>query len=129
MSDFTYIMLKPRKVGGEIRQPGELVPEAAGWKNRQAYLNRSIITPIPVANLTADQRKVYEAWLNPVETNVEPQRETTFVERIGAMSIDEIKTKVNQGTLDAVVVWEAESEGRQRSTLMNWLEEQAEDEE
>lgn len=33
-----YVARKPLKVGGVLRQPGELVPEAAAWPNLRAYL-------------------------------------------------------------------------------------------
>lgn len=131
MDELTYIMLKPRKVGGRIRQPGELVPEAAGWKNRSAYLNRGVITATPVESLSDEHRKAFDAWQERVEEpeTTTTQSEVTLAERLGSMSIEEIKAKVTAGELDAFLAWEAESEGRQRTTLMSWLEEQAEDEE
>lgn len=33
-----YVARKPIKIGAVIRQPGELVPEAAAWPNLRAYL-------------------------------------------------------------------------------------------
>lgn len=34
-----YVARKPLRVGGRTIQPGEVVPEAAGWKNVRAYVN------------------------------------------------------------------------------------------
>lgn len=135
--ELTYVMLKPRKVGKSIRQPGELVPEAASWSNRSAYINRGVISPIPVAGLSDDHRKVYEQWKSSREQSQQavqpegsgsppatPEPSGTNLADIETMTISEIRDKVASGEWDAAEVWDVESEGKQRSTLLEWLEEQ-----
>lgn len=43
-----YVALKPLLVGDGWRQPGQEVPEAANWRNLQAYLNTFRIQAVPV---------------------------------------------------------------------------------
>lgn len=42
-----YFALKRLKVGDGYREPGDEVPEAHGWRNVQAYINRSMLTVVP----------------------------------------------------------------------------------
>jgi hypothetical protein len=39
MTGLQYVARKPMKVEGRTIQPGEIVPEAATWKNVKAYVN------------------------------------------------------------------------------------------
>jgi hypothetical protein len=45
--DMTYVALRPLRVGGQTRQAGELVPEAATWHNVGAYIRGGHISAIP----------------------------------------------------------------------------------
>lgn len=38
-ADLTYVALRRLKVGSDVREPGDLVPEAAGWRNVSNYLS------------------------------------------------------------------------------------------
>lgn len=44
-----YVALKRMKVGNGYREPGEDVPEAASWRNLQAYLNRFMLQAVPIS--------------------------------------------------------------------------------
>ena len=162
----TYVMLKPRKVGKSVRQPGELVPEAEKWASRNAYISRGVIAPVPVAGLSEKHKTAYQTWKadqerrsgsrspqpepessgpqSPGPQSPGPQSPATpsedsgsgpsedsgsgMADQIDSMTIADIRQKVESGEWDPAEVWEVESEGKQRSTLMNWLEEQVEDE-
>ena len=40
----TYVARKRLKVGDEWREPGEEIPEAAGWRNLHSYLSSGAVT-------------------------------------------------------------------------------------
>lgn len=42
----TYIALKPLKVNGERRMPGEFVPEAKLWRNVHNYISSGHLAPV-----------------------------------------------------------------------------------
>lgn len=137
MSQLTYVMIKPRKVGRVVRQPGELVPEAAEWKNRDAYLNRGVISPVPIDSLSSEHRQTYDTWLAERGTvrsapgggdHTPPPSEGSpdLSEQVASLTIGEIKDRVQSGQWSPESVWEAEAGGKQRSTLTDWLEEQME---
>ena len=52
-----YVALRRLNVDGSVREPGDEVPEAAGWRNLRAYLSaghverqeRADAPPVPVA--------------------------------------------------------------------------------
>lgn len=44
-----YVVTKRLKVGDRVLQPGDEVPEAAGWTNRKAYVAGGHITEVPEA--------------------------------------------------------------------------------
>lgn len=46
--DFNYIALRRMTVGGEVRQPGDLVPEAAKWKDVAGKIRSGLIAPVRV---------------------------------------------------------------------------------
>jgi len=141
--ELTYVMLKPRKVGKGTRHPGELVPEAEQWASRNAYISRGVIAPVPVAGLSDEHKTAYQAWKTNQEhrsgsRSPRPESEVSstpsgasgsgLADHVDDMTISEIRQKVIDGDWDPAEVWEAESEGKQRSTLLDWLEEQVEDE-
>jgi hypothetical protein len=47
--ELTYVALKPLRVGGKIRQPGELVPEASEWHNLPAYISSGKLSAVPAS--------------------------------------------------------------------------------
>lgn len=142
MSEITYVLLKPRKVGHEVRQPGELVPEAHNWSNRNAYINRGVITSIPVESLSSDHEEAFRAWQQaeaerleaatepaspePSQPSQSPQR--SLSEQVAEATVDEVKDRVIAGDWGAAEVWEVESGDKRRSTLLTWLEEQVAEE-
>lgn len=58
----TYYALKPVQVGDDIRQPGDLVPEAAEWPFLSGYINEGKIAPVLVATLPEDTQMVLLEW-------------------------------------------------------------------
>lgn len=139
----TYVMLKPRKVGSGTRQPGELVPEAVNWNNRNAYITRGVISPVPVAGLSETHQESYNEWVREQERiqqeqernsggdetpspQSSPPEPPSFADTVADTNVDEIKEKVESGEWSAEAVWEAEEAGKKRSTLTEWLEEKIE---
>lgn len=146
----TYVMLKPRKVGQGTRQPGELVPEAVNWNNRNAYITRGVISPVPVSGLSHEHQRVYDEWVqqeqernsgddeppspqasSPESASADSQsapdgEQSAFESAVANENVDDIKVKVESGEWSAEAVWEAEESGKKRSTLTDWLEEQIE---
>jgi len=57
--EITYVALKPLRVGGQRREPGELVPEATEWPRVSAWINQGRITA--VARNAVDQKELEEA--------------------------------------------------------------------
>ena len=58
----TYFALKPILVGEDMRQPGDLVPEAADWTYVSAYVGEGKIAPVLVATLPEDVQMVLLDW-------------------------------------------------------------------
>lgn len=54
-----FVALKPQKIGEEIRQPGQLVPEAVNWK-RRALMNLGHIADMSETQLLAYHRERFE---------------------------------------------------------------------
>lgn len=51
-ANHTYVALRRLKVGTDIRNPGDLVPEAAGWRNVSNYLSGgwiAVVSPTTMA--------------------------------------------------------------------------------
>lgn len=150
MSELTYVMLKPRKVGHGTRQPGELVPEAANWSNRNAYITRGVIAPVPVTGLSDEHKQFYDTWVqqeqernsggdasspspasSPESASADAKsapdgEQSAFESAVANENVDDIKDKVESGEWSAEDVWEAEDKGKRRSTLTDWLEEKIE---
>ena len=143
MAELTYVMLKPRKVGAGIRHVGELVPEAEEWRNRNSYISRGVISAVPVDGLDEHSKKILEDWRNAQKQREQERQQQEAPEEdsspaVAAVSsgVDlsdkttgDVKELVTTGKLDPVEAWEAESEGKARSTLLSWLEEQVPDDE
>jgi len=61
------IALKQLKIGHEIRQPGEPVPEARFFRRRKALYNQGHLKAVPFEELTADQRLFLAEKLGKME--------------------------------------------------------------
>jgi hypothetical protein len=61
--ELTYVALRRLTVGGQPREKGELVPEAATWHNIDAYIRGGRIAPVPISAVDADElAKAEAAW-------------------------------------------------------------------
>lgn len=58
--EMTYVALKALTIGGERREPGELVPEATTWKNVSAYISGGHISPVPKSSVDAESLRAAE---------------------------------------------------------------------
>lgn len=58
--EMTYVALKALTIGGERREPGELVPEAETWHNVSAYISTGSITPVPKHSVNPDSLRKAE---------------------------------------------------------------------
>lgn len=58
--EMTYVALKPLRVGGKRREPGQLVPEAADWPRRSAWVDQGKIAPVPKTMVDADELEAAE---------------------------------------------------------------------
>lgn len=58
----TYFALKPVQVGDDLRQPGDLVPEANGWPYLSGYVSEGKIAPVLVATLPEDVQLTLLDW-------------------------------------------------------------------
>lgn len=59
--EMTYVALKPLRVGGQRREPGELVPEAEDWPRVSAWVSQGRIAVVAKAAVDPDQLKLAEA--------------------------------------------------------------------
>ena len=78
--DYTYIVRNVRlKVGTEYRYPGDLIPEAADWKNLRAYVEAK-----QIERLAVDDEEVQAALKRqaPAEKPAAPKPEGKAVEKI-----------------------------------------------
>lgn len=78
----TYYALRPIQVGGDIREPGDLVPEAASWQYLSGYLADGKIAPVLVATLPEEQQVMLLEW-----------EEAMIAEATGHVPTDEGGTK------------------------------------
>ena len=60
MVDMTYVALKPLRIGGQRREPGELVPEAATWPRVSAWVDTGRITVVAKSAVDPDALKAAE---------------------------------------------------------------------
>lgn len=60
--DITYYALKQMKVNGELRQPGDLIPEAQDWAALTGYIADARIAPVLVATLPKAHRDLLAEW-------------------------------------------------------------------
>ena len=62
MRAITYFAVKTLLVGGENREPGDLVPEAHEWPALSLYINEGKLCPVLVATLPKAARDALAAW-------------------------------------------------------------------
>ena len=60
--DVTYYALSPIEVGGEIRKPGQLIPEAHLWKHRGIHIRDGKIAPVLVVTLPQNTQDQLAEW-------------------------------------------------------------------
>lgn len=60
MVDMTYVALKPLRIGGQRREPGELVPEAATWPRVSAWIDTGRITAVAKSSVDPEALKAAE---------------------------------------------------------------------
>lgn len=58
----TYYALKPIDVHGDLREPGDLLPEVADWPFLNAYVNDGKVAPVLVATLPEEQQVMLLEW-------------------------------------------------------------------
>jgi hypothetical protein len=79
----TYYALGDIRVGDEVRQAGDLVPEAQMWPYLSGYISEGKIAPVLVATLPEEQQVMLLEWeeevLGVTEENI-PEAEKTPVE-------------------------------------------------
>lgn len=58
----TYYALRDVRVGDEVRQAGDLVPEAQTWPYLSGYIQDGHIAPVLVATLPEEQQVMLLEW-------------------------------------------------------------------
>lgn len=62
MMILTYFAVKPQKVGDDVREPGELIPEARDWAFLPGYITNGEIAPVLVATLPEETQQMLADW-------------------------------------------------------------------
>jgi hypothetical protein len=57
-----YYALIPITVGDEVRQEGDLIPEASTWRHKSLYLTEGRIAPVLVATLPKATQEKLKQW-------------------------------------------------------------------
>lgn len=96
----TYYALRDLRVGDEVRQCGDLVPEACTWPYLSGYITDGKIAPVLVATLPEEQQIMLLEWEEEVlgVTTVDiPEAEQGEVEDAKTVKVKKPKTeeKVN----------------------------------
>ena len=58
----TYYALKPVQVGEDMRQIGDLIPEAAQWSFLTGYVRDGHVAPVLVATLPESSQRMLMDW-------------------------------------------------------------------
>lgn len=85
-----YAALRTMEIGGTVRNPGDLVPEATTWRNIRPYLERFELTPVLVCTLSAEVQEQIAAW----ETAVADEKQAVIDEREEAALEAEIEAEL-----------------------------------
>jgi hypothetical protein len=70
----TYYALKPILVGEDLRDPGDLIPEANMWPFVEGYVADGKIAPVLVATLPEEAQAVLLEWENDQRVNDEMEK-------------------------------------------------------
>lgn len=62
----TYYALRDVRVGDEVRQAGDLVPEAIFWPYLSGYVSDGKLAPVLIATLPEDQQLMLLEWWDEV---------------------------------------------------------------
>jgi hypothetical protein len=96
----TYFALRPLTVGDEVRQIGDLVPEAATWPYLSGYITDGKISPVLVATLPEDVQIALMEWeedvLGVTHENI-PEAEEIEPKAEAAAEVKTTKTKQKTG--------------------------------
>lgn len=151
MQEMTYVANRPIQVRGERREAGALVPEAADWSTRRAYISRGKLSAVPRGSVDQDALKAAEdAWREAleakraadapeesseapdtsgeeeegVETTSEEEPEEEESRTYEDLNADEVKSLVESGKLDPDQALEAElnREDGGRKGVLKFLE-------
>lgn len=57
-----YYALRPVQVGTDVRQPGDLIPEAVEWPFLPGYIRDGYVAPVLVATLPEDVQAMLLEW-------------------------------------------------------------------
>ena len=72
--EMTYVALKPLRVGGKRREAGQLVPEAADWPRRSAWIDQGRIAAVPKTMVDAEDLAVAErAYAERIESKMQEE--------------------------------------------------------
>lgn len=70
----TYFALRPMVVGDDLRDAGDLVPEAVNWPYLTGYVADGKIAPVLVATLPEETQQMLLDW--EAEQNVDTEQNT-----------------------------------------------------
>lgn len=79
--ELTYVTLRPLRIGGQVRPPGALAPEAVNWHNIDAYIRNGSIAPVPREQVDQDELRAAEEALKP-QVQEKPQDEPEAVNEV-----------------------------------------------
>lgn len=88
----TYYAIKPIMVGGAMREPGDLIPEANFWPGITQYVNDNRIASVLVATLPKATRDALAEW--------ELEQEIA-AEDAALVSVDEEPQEADPANVDA----------------------------
>ena len=113
--EMTYIALKPLRVGGKRRNPGELVPEAADWPRVSAWVDQGRITTVPKKMVDKDElaaaEKAYADRIADKQAQEQSEPEPEAAEESKStteMSRDELKQLADEQGIEVDGRWSAE---------------------
>lgn len=114
----TYYALRDVRVGDEIRQAGDLVPEAMFWPYLSGYLTDGHLAPVLVATLPEEQQEMLLEWHDEIMG-------TPVVDSVPDEEPDEDEGETTE--LDDVVVpedFDPETADKRTKVYRAWLAQQ-----
>ena len=91
-----YYALRDIRVGDEVRQAGDLVPEAMFWPYLSGYLNDGHLAPVLIATLPEEQQMMLLEWEEEVMG-------TTTGDNVPESELIEAKTEEGDEFSDVVI--------------------------